>query len=51
MARNKLWRILESYGVKIGLIKKLKLIYEDTVMMVRTSEGLTKDYKTKKGVR
>ncbi|XP_020297358.1 uncharacterized protein LOC109861916 [Pseudomyrmex gracilis] len=48
--REKLWKILEKKGVS-GLIKRMKNIYAETEVVVRTEKGLTKSFMVNKGVR
>jgi len=49
--RKKLWEILEDKGLGSILINRIKGIYEETEMAIRTKEGLTESFITKKGVR
>jgi len=34
-----------------GLIRKMKMIYEEIVVTVRTNQGMSREFKTKKGMR
>lgn len=46
--REKLWEILERKGVKRNIIGRLRRIYEETRSVVRTEEGLTKEFTQEK---
>jgi len=45
-----LWETLRKMKVKEVWIKKIEKIYERTEVLVRTKEGMTKGFETKKGV-
>lgn len=49
--RHKLWKVLEEKGISIGLINRIRRLYEGTKTMIRTEEGLTDSFCTSKGVR
>lgn len=49
--RSKLWNLLEIKGMSMNLIWRMKKIYEDTEAAVRTTEGVTKGFNIRKGVR
>ncbi|XP_011684741.1 PREDICTED: uncharacterized protein LOC105448076 [Wasmannia auropunctata] len=49
--RNKLWKELRGRGIEEDLVKRIEKIYEETEVVVRTKQGFTKAFKTKKGVR
>lgn len=49
--RETLWRILREKGIKERILRRLQNIYEETTVMVRTKNGLTEKFATKKGVR
>lgn len=49
--RVKLWKIMEEKGVEQGLMERIKKIYKETVVTIRTQNGFTKCFKTRKGVR
>lgn len=49
--RGKLWKILEEKGISKGLIERLKGVYEETKVKIRTENGLTEEFWTTKGVR
>jgi len=46
--RKILWRELRRIGVKEDLIKRMEKIYEE--VLVRTKQGLTRSFRTMKGV-
>jgi len=48
--RDILWEELKRKGVKKQLIERMGKIYEETEVMVKTTQGYTK-FKTRKGVR
>ncbi|XP_020285268.1 golgin subfamily A member 6-like protein 6 [Pseudomyrmex gracilis] len=49
--RKKLWKILEKKGISEGLIKRMKNIYAETEVMIRTEKSLIKSFLVNKGVR
>ncbi|XP_071580229.1 uncharacterized protein [Temnothorax nylanderi] len=49
--REILWRILRDKGTNEQLLRRLEMIYEETEVVVRTSQGYTKKFQTSKGVR
>jgi len=49
--REKLWSIIEELGIEKHTIGRVKRMYEDTRVTVRTEDGLTEAFSTKKGVR
>jgi len=49
--RDLLWETLRKMRIRKGLIRRLERIYERTEVMVRTVEGLTEKFETRKGVR
>ncbi|KMQ86480.1 hypothetical protein RF55_14524 [Lasius niger] len=49
--REILWSIMEEKGVDGSLIKRIKKIYEETEVVIRTKDGLSQSFITKKGVR
>lgn len=49
--REKLWRILTEKGINEKLIRRIKKIYEETNITIRTKEGLTSAFRTTKGLR
>jgi len=50
--RNTLWKIIREQGLdEILLVRRLEKIYERTEVMVRTNEGTTEGFETRKGVR
>lgn len=42
---------MEEKGIKKELIRRIKGLYKDTVVKIRTKEGLTRGFKKNKGVR
>jgi len=44
------WKKMRSKGIK-QLLERIEKIYEDTEVMVRTRQGYTEGFKTRKGVR
>lgn len=49
--REKLWEILERKGIDRRLIMRLKRIYVGTRSVVRTKDGLSDKFVTRKGVK
>lgn len=49
--RGILWKIMEEMGIEKGLIGRLKEVYRNTEMVIRTKNGYTKSFRTKKVVR
>jgi len=49
--RNRLREELRRRGVKEELVREVEKIYEKTVVTVQTGKGLSKSFKTTKGVR
>jgi len=49
--RDILWEELKRKGVKEQLVGRMEKIYEETEVMVRTTQGYTEKFKTRKGVR
>lgn len=49
--RERLWRIMEEKEIGGGLIKKIESIYKETDTRIRTKDGITQGFITKKGVR
>lgn len=49
--RNKLWRILKDKGIEEQLISRIRSLYKETRVAIRTKEGTTDSFITKKGVR
>jgi len=49
--REVLWEILKKMKIRESLIGRMKKIYERTEVLVRTREGMTERFETKKGVR
>ncbi|XP_071582471.1 uncharacterized protein [Temnothorax nylanderi] len=49
--RGILWKIMEEKGVDRSLINRIKEIYKETEVTIRTRDGFTRCFKTKKGVR
>lgn len=49
--REKLWYIMEEKGIDCKLINRIRRIYENTEMSIRTKDGLTRGFMTKKDVR
>ena len=49
--REKLWDILISLGISNYLIEKIKGIYEETKVRIRTDFGVTEKFWTSKGLR
>jgi len=49
--RDILWETLRKMKIKEVLIKKMEKIYKRTEVLVRTEEGMTNGFETKKGVR
>ncbi|XP_011645409.1 uncharacterized protein LOC105432342 [Pogonomyrmex barbatus] len=47
--RKELWEILERKNINGTLIQRMKEIYEDTRAAIRTKDGLSEEFKTKKG--
>lgn len=48
---KKLWEILEEKKINRKIIRRLKIIYEETKVTVRAKDGLTEEFRTGKGVR
>jgi len=49
--RDILWKILEEKGIEEGLLRRIERIYERTEITIRTNNGLSRSFKTRKGVR
>lgn len=49
--RELLWDILDKKGISKGVTSRLKKIYEETVAVVRTEEGISERFGVRKGVR
>lgn len=49
--RSTLWRELRRKEIKRDLIKKIEKIYERTETVIRTNQGYTDSFRTRKGVR
>lgn len=49
--RERLWSILEEKKINKGLIRKIREVYEDTKVVIKTEEGLTGAFRTGKEVR
>jgi len=49
--REILWRELKERNIEEGLIRKIEKIYECTEVLVKTEEGCTESFRTRKGVR
>jgi len=47
--RGILWRTLREKGVDDGLIRRIEMIYEETVVTVRMNQGISREFKTKEG--
>lgn len=51
VGRETLWKALKRKGIKTKAVSRIEKIYEETVMAVRTRQGYTDSFKTRKGVR
>lgn len=49
--RSTLWRELRRKEIKRDLIKKIEKIYERTETVIRTNQGYTDSFRTRKGVK
>jgi len=49
--REKLWSIIEELEIEKHTIGRVKRMYEETRMTIRTEDGLTEAFSTKKDVR
>jgi len=49
--REIFWKDMTEKGVNKQLIERIEKIYEETKIVVRTREGYTEEFKTRKGVR
>jgi len=49
--REKLWELMERKGIDGKLVGRLRRMYEDTWSTVRTEDGLTEHFSTRKGVK
>lgn len=49
--RNKLWGILQDKGIEEQLIRRIRSLYKETRVRIRTKEGTSSSFNTKKGVR
>lgn len=49
--RKLLWDNLEKNGISEGLIRKLKKMHEETVAAVRTEDGISEIFSSRKGMR
>lgn len=49
--REELWRIMEEKGVSKDILERIKTIYEETKVSVKTKEGNSKEFWTYRGVR
>lgn len=49
--REKLWSIIEEIEIEKHTIRRVKKMYEDTRVTIRTEDGLTEAFSTKKGIR
>jgi len=45
------WKEMRSKGINKQLLGRIEKIYEDTEVMVRTRQGYTERFKTRKGAR
>lgn len=51
MEREQLWKILKEKGIEIELIWRLERIYEETEIVVKANDEVSKKFRTTKGVR
>lgn len=49
--RGILWETLKGQDIKEEVIKRIKKIYEEMIVTVRTAKGYTETFRTQKGVR
>lgn len=49
--KEKLWEIIKKKGIESDIIRRIRKIYEETELTIRTKDGLTRNFNTKKGVR
>lgn len=49
--RDGLMEILEEKGINKKIVKKIRKIYEEMTMTIRTSKGYTNIFRMQKGVR
>jgi hypothetical protein len=49
--RNKLWRVLEEYGVKGQILENIMALYKNSQSAVKTTTGLSDWFKISSGVR
>lgn len=49
--KGKLWEDLEMKGINQGLVKRIRRMYEGTRTSVRTEEGISMAFETKKGIK
>lgn len=49
--RSKLWELLEDKDISKIWIRKIKKMYDETEIVVRTQEGLSDSFRTCRGVR
>ena len=50
IARNKMFLILEAYGVPSDIVNSIKIMYEETIALVFTPEGETDIFSIDTGV-
>jgi len=43
--------VLKEKGIEEGLIRRIEGIYERTEVIVRTNDGLSRSFRTGKGIR
>lgn len=46
-----MWRIMEEKGIEEDLIDRIKEIYKETMVSIKTVEGISRSFCTEKGVR
>lgn len=47
--RETLWKILKEKGFNEEVVRRLSILYEGTRSVVRTKEGVTNAFETRKG--
>lgn len=49
--RGKLWKVMEEMKINKDLRERIQGLYEETRSTIRTKDGMTEEFETKKGVR
>lgn len=49
--RDILWKELKRKGIEERLVRRIEMVYEDTEVVIRSRQGFTRSFRTRKGVR